>query len=383
VTHLLPAFQELLVSPARLELCMRAGSMTHVFDLLRQWWGQRMTDRDLLAGLEACNRQVLELDAGSLAGCWVPYAYQSRTSAVSWCMPRGRATMPFFDQFIGQCRSLAVNQLLRPRTALARFPGARDAAGLKAPAGFIFHVSRCGSTLVSGCLSELEGAGVLSESPLLTEVLLDPGLNAERRRELLPSLLDMQRRGLSAASAIVKWNTWDLFQWPLIRALYPRVPVLLLFRDPVEVLASHRNQAGRHMSGDPSLTAVHSAFAGMSPGEDMLDFRIRVLHALYETAASICDDPGVMAVDYRQLDAATIRAISLHFGIVPRADECARMRQRMKFHSKEPRRDFRSDSAQKRSAFGAAERARIDRAMEPSYRRLLSVAGTPAAEAAC
>lgn len=382
MTDLLPAFKELLVSPERLQHCMQAASMPQLCGLLRRWWGERMTDGELLAGLESCNRQVLEMDAMTLAGRWLPYGYHPRSGAVAWCLPQGRATTPFFDQFIERCRGLAVNQLLRPRTALAQVPGMRS-AGLAAPAGFIFHVSRCGSTLVSGCLSELEHAAVLSESPLLTEVLLDPALHAERRRELLPALLDMQRRGLSAASAIVKWNAWDLFHWPLIRTLYPRVPVLLLFRDPVEVLASHRNRSGRHMSGDPSLAAVHPVFEGMREGEDMLDFRIRVLYALYEAAAGICDEPGVMAVDYARLDAETIRAISRHFGSVPRGDEYTRMQQRMRFHSKEPRRDFRPDSAEKQRGFSASERARIERSLRSPYQRLSAFARAQVAGVAC
>lgn len=382
MTDLLPAFKELLVSPERLQQCARAASMPQLFGLLRRWWGERLTDGELMAGLESCNRRVLELDAMTLAGRWLPYNYQPRTGAVCWCLPQGRATTPFFDQFIERCRNLAVNRLLRPRTALAQVPGMR-AAGLAPPAGFIFHVSRCGSTLVSGCLSELERAAVLSESPLLTEVLLDPGLSAERRRDLLPALLDMQRRGLAAASVIVKWNAWDLLRWPLIRALYPRVPVLLLFRDPVEVLASHRNQCGRHMSGDPSLAALHPVFTGMIEGEDISGFRIRVLRALYEAAAGICEDPGVMTVDYAQLDAEKIRAIGLHFGIAPRGDEYALMQQRMRFHSKEPRREFRSDSVQKRRDLGAIGSARIEGALGPLYRRLFSRAPARAAEAVC
>jgi hypothetical protein len=382
MTDLLPAFKELLVSPPKLELCARAASMQELFDLLRRWWGER-TERELLAGLEACNRQVLDFDAMALAGRWLPYACHPRTGAVSWCLPRGRANTPFFDQYVEHCRGMTANQLLRPKTALARFPVVHDAASLEAPAGFIFHVSRCGSTLVSGCLSEIERIAVLSESPLLTEVLLDPGLSAQRRRELLPALLELQRRGLSAASAVVKWNAWDLMYWPLIRALYPKVPVLLLFRDPVEVLASHRIQAGRHMSGDPSLAAVHPVFAGMTAGEDVPGFRIRVLHALYEAAAAVCNDPGVMAVDYAQLDPATIRAVSRHFGIVPRADEYARMQQRMQFHSKEPRREFRPDGPEKQRGVGSIERARIERTLGPLYRGLLARTRVQTMEAAC
>jgi hypothetical protein len=276
---------------------------------------------------------------------------------------------------------MPVNLLLRPQTRLARIEGGLEVAET-VPAGFIFHVSRCGSTLVSGCLSELGHAAVLSESPLLTDVLLDPGLGAARNR-LLPVLLDLQTRALASSKLVVKWNAWDLFYWPLIRSLYPDVPVLMLFRDPLEVLASHCAQAGRHMAGDPVLADAHPVFAGMSAGEDILDFRKRILHALLQAAAAVCNDPGVMAVDYTQLNAEKIRAISRHFGIAPRGDEDARMRQRMQFHSKEPRRDFRPDGSRKREAFGANERVRIRGALEPPYQRLLPFAGLSPEAMAC
>jgi hypothetical protein len=59
------------------------------------------------------------------------------------------------------------------------------------------------------------------------------------------------------------------------------------------------------------------------------------------------------------------------------------MRQRMQFHSKEPRRDFRPDGSRKREAFGANERVRIRGALEPPYQRLLPFAGLSPEAMAC
>lgn len=384
MTSLQPAFQKLLVSPAQLALCTQAASMTQLLGLLKQWWHrEHVSDEELLAELNACNQQVLDLDARILARHWLPYHYHGKTRTLSWCLTQGRPTTPFFDQFIDHCRQqLVVNQFVRPKTRLAHVLD-KTPVRPKSPSGFIFHVSRCGSTLVSGCLAELERTRVLSESPLLTELLLDSGLTADEQRQLLPTLMDFQGRcSPSSNGIIVKWNTWDMFHWPLIRSLYPRVPVLLLVREPVEILASHQYLAGRHMAGDPSLARLNPVFTGMLPDEGLLDFRIRVLHSLLDTMREISEEPGVMVVDYAQIDAETICAISRHFGITPSGDEYARIQQRMKFHSKEPQQHFQPDSLQKRRRFTADERDKIDRHLNPPYHRLLTFTRMQSGEAA-
>src|SRR5690606_11573908 len=130
-------------------------------------------------------------------------------------------------------------------------------------------------------------------------------------------------------------------------------------RDPVEVLASHQRLAGRHMAGDPSLQGLSPAFACMNADESPLDFRIRVLHALLKAMNGICEQSGVMVADYAQLTPEKIRSISRHFAIAVNGDNYTRIRQRMKFHSKELNRPFRPDNLQKRQQFSMQERGKI------------------------
>lgn len=386
MTGLHAFYKELLVSPARLARCTAAVSVAELFALLKRWWRREdWSSASLIRQLSICNQQSLELDTRLLAAHWLPYRYHAKTRSISWCLPKGRPTEPFFDEYIGRCRQLPVNQFLQPKTGLEQASDEMNKDHARAPAGFIFHVSRCGSTLVSGALAELDRVHVLSEPPLLTEALLAPGLIADERRQLLQTLMALQCRRLPASKAVVvKWNAWDLFHWSLIRTLYPRTPVLLLMRDPVEVLASHERRAGRHMAGDPSLAELNQVFSGMRANESLLDVRARVLGSLLDIMNDVCEEPGVMVADYTQLNAKLVRAAGLHFGISMSDTEYLRVRKRMRLHSKEPGSRFRPDGRHKRQRFSACERDSIRRELGPLYGRLSMFVSSPFSEvAAC
>jgi hypothetical protein len=372
---LLPAYRELLVSPDRLDACASATTVAELLHSLRGLWPQApMDDGALIAELDRCNRQVLELDPAALAGRWFPADYQARTRSLDWCLPVGHATEPFQDQYLSRClRGRVFNQLIRPRTAIAPLlAGATVVAG-SAPAGFIFHLSRCGSTLVSGCLAELDDTSVLSESPLLTGLLLDASLSDAQKQHALPRLIGLQAAPfLDRQRIVVKWNAWDLFAWPLIGAACPGVPRLLLFRDPEEILASHAVSAGRHMVGDPSLACVDPVFEP-APDSDLLDLRIRVLAALMDTMSRLAAETGALPIDYARLDLRGLEAICRHFGLSPDTGALERLARRAGRHSKQTDQAFAADGERKRRVFDADQRQRIHRALAPRHRALHGV----------
>lgn len=384
---LLPAYRELIVSPDRLADCAQAGTVAELLQLLRRFWPQApMQDGALIAELNRCNRQVLDLDPAALAGRWFPAGYEPRTRGLAWCLPVGHATEPFQDQYLSRCLQACVfNQLIRPRTAVAPLLAGAAAITAPVPAGFIFHLSRCGSTLVSGCLAELDDTSVLSESPLLTGLLLDPSLTDPQKRHALPQLIALQAAPFRGRDRIVvKWNAWDLFAWPLIRAACPGVPRLLLFRDPEEILASHAQAAGRHMAGDPSLAQLDPVF-GPVPDGDLLDLRLRVLGALMDTMSRLAPEPGALAIDYACLDTPMLKAVCRHFGLSPDAVAVERMVQRAGRHSKQTDQAFAPDGERKRRVFDADQQQRIHRVLAPRHRALHGVmrdtpyAGNPGA----
>lgn len=355
---LLAHYRALVASPAAMARCTAARDLPGFLDALRGLWGLHgASDDALLAGLGQANREVLDLPAEALAGVWFPAHYRASDGSIAWCLPGAAPAEPFLaDSLDAWCGGGAAWQLLRPRTPLPR-AGWSSAA---APAGFILHLSRCGSTLVSGMLSELDDTVVLSESPLLTEWLLDTRRDEASRRSLLPTLVALQAACFAPRSrVVVKWNAWDLFAWPTLHAAFPGVPRLLLSRDPVEILASHAREAGRHMAGDPSLAALHPVFGQPPADADLLGLRIAVLRELRSAMARLEAEPGSLSIDYRGLDADGLRRIREHFGLSVSAAAHARISARLARHSKRPDHVFAPDTTRKQNHFDPATRTRI------------------------
>lgn len=335
---------------------------------------------DVAAWLAAANRQADQVPVPVLAGRWIPYAFHPRTAEVSWCLPVGRAVQPFHDQYISHCRQHLVNALVSPRSSLGSLlEYARAQRDGMAPAGFIFHLSRCGSTLVSGCLAALDGYSVLSESALLTEILLVRDMPPADQKSLLRLCVQLQG---GASRVVVKWNAWDLCHRGLIRQIWPSVPALLLTREPLEILASHVRSTGRHMSGDPTLAGVHGVFSGgedagplgFSDREDAgpLGLRIAVLEVLMENMLCMCDDPRTFLLDYAALDEAAVFGVCRRFGVADPCAQGAAVRGKMARHSKNPDAVFQADSAEKRRWLPESQVAVITRALAATYAGLIS-----------
>src|SRR5262249_57696026 len=89
-----------------------------------------------------------------------------------WHLGGVRFTDPFFEQTIATAMAHPFNLLFRPATQLRAL--AAPATPELRPAGLIFHMSRCGSTLVAQMLAALAGNVVLSEPTPLDHVLRAP-----------------------------------------------------------------------------------------------------------------------------------------------------------------------------------------------------------------
>ncbi|MCE3251962.1 MAG: sulfotransferase family protein [Cellvibrio sp.] len=355
----------LISSVAQIELCRQAQSLGELLACIKNLWNcDQLADHELLSEISRLNQTPITDVHVQLAGTWLPYRYQPKQQLVNWLLPVGPATEPFQDETIVRYRQLLFNQIIQPCSSLPSAQQQGEHLTPVKPAGFIFHLSRCGSTLVSGCISELETTCVFSESPLLTELLLDKNLSPDELQSGLCALINLQAAVFpDRPQMIIKWNAWDIFRWELIREIYPQVPVIFLVRDPVEILASHQRLAGRHMAGDRSLAGVNSVFISESREQTLLAWRSGVLAALLGEMNRASEQRAVLRIDYKNLDADGIREICQHFGLRP---DIGRINQRMKFHSKSGV-VFANDIPVKQAIFSTDDKTRIQQALSPLY----------------
>lgn len=191
---------------------------------------------------------------------WIPYRlkYDNGAWLLNWLnLDKKRMIEPFFDETINICRS--------KQRELSRFESCSgmslliDAGNtikhLK-PTAIVFHVSRCGSTLLSQAFAQSESCITIAEAPLLDEILrsaeIDPASNLQREA-LFKAALNMmgQIRTGNESAYIIKLDSWHIHFYALLREWFPEVPFFFLTRRPDEVMASHTKRRGLHMV--PSL----------------------------------------------------------------------------------------------------------------------------------
>jgi hypothetical protein len=231
------------------------------------------------------------------------------------------------------------------------------------PSGFIFHVSRCGSTLVARSLQALEGSVVIREAqPVETAVWLHfAGENMPKNYSLLRSVILQsvvnvmgQRSTGVEQNFFIKFSCWDILQIEHIRKIWPDVPWLFITREPVEVIVSNLRKTGQWLqSGDDFRKAAFVAGVATEYAAEMSteEYCARAIGRFCETALKFADAKSLF-VDYKSISVGTIKRIANFFGFEPNQREIQEIERVSKFYSKDAtaERTYSDDSADKQAA---------------------------------
>ncbi|MEK6299953.1 MAG: sulfotransferase family protein [Acidobacteriota bacterium] len=334
------------------------------------------------------DREVgVNVNANQLAG-WVPIRlyWNGGMPFVDWCwVGTRRFTDPFFDHTINECMRLPFSVLFRPQTPIEMLRERHKLMPGLEPRGFIFHMSRCGSTLVSQMLAALEGSVVLSEAGPVDAVLRaqfrNPSLGDPQRAEWLRwmvSAISQRRRG-DETHLFIKFDSWSTLELPLIHRAYPGVPWIFVYRDPVEVLVSQLGKRGAHMMPgtiEPALFGMNLAEAFSMQSEE---YCARVLALTCEAALRHHEScPGLM-VNYEQLPDVVSTELAGFFGVEVSDSILEAFARVARLDAKNPSVAFESDSQSKQGAASEAARQAAERWLAPLYERLEAVRlGNPA-----
>jgi len=228
---------------------------------------------------------------------------------VNWAfIGNQRFTDPFFAQTVEKCLRRPAQLLFQRETSLE----ALIELGQQRPSlpvrGFIFHSSRCGSTLITQMLAAMPENVVISEAAPIDVVLRshfqDLTISDDQRIRWLRALLNTlgQRRLAEEKSLFVKFDSWHALLLPLIRRAFPDVPWIFVYREPLETLQSHSRQRGGHVIPgvlEPALYGWDAETVNqMSSGEYGARALARIYLAGLESAQAA---PNARVINYRQL----------------------------------------------------------------------------------
>jgi hypothetical protein len=260
------------------------------------------------------------VDDGASLREWTPVWIRTGAEpAVDWAIVAAPFTEPFFEQSADRAMRHPFNRVFARTTPLdvLRALGTREPA--LAPNGFIFHMSRCGSTLVAQMLAALPDTVVLSEAqPLDAIVTLHragrlAGDDAVALLRGAVSALGRPRRG--ERRLFVKFHASHVVELPLIARAFPNVPWVFLYREPRAVLQSHAETQGAETFPE----TVAPASIGVDPSEARNmhadEYGARVLAAFCRAALRNAENGSPLFVDYARLPEAVLTEILPFFGV--------------------------------------------------------------------
>ncbi len=213
------------------------------------------------------------------------------------------------------------------------------------PSGFIFHMGRCGSTLLSKALARSPNHLVISEAPphyLIWEHLKGNWLKPlEFSKENLTTyrnlILTMGRKRVSDQRAhFIKFTTHNILFIDFIHKVFPDVPSLFLYRDPAEVMVSFLRQgAGWFRFKDTELGAFTTGCSveetkAMKPLTFFEKFLIRFVSAALKASVE-----GLGYLNYDQLNPQNFEVVLNAFNYTTSPDQIALMQRQFNFYSRD------------------------------------------------
>jgi hypothetical protein len=287
-----------------------------------------------------------------------------------------KLTAPFHEDDVRRASALPLNSLVRTRLSLgAMVAGAEDA---KSPPlrGLIFHMSRCGSTLLVKMLGACPETAVTSEPEPLDAVLrwiaaAAPGeeIAGLAIRAMIAAL--GRQGGGTALAHVIKLEVWHSLFLSELRAALPEVNWVFLHRDPVEVLVSQMAMPSIHIVQG----ALDDARLGIDgeAAESHMAYAAQVLGRCTAAAADGFALGGGLVLAYAELRRGGAEAAVRHFGLP--LDEAARatLAAAGSTDAKSPGQPFVDDRARKRAEASDELRAAAAEWMAPAYDRVVQL----------
>lgn len=307
---------------------------------------------------------------------WLPVrvTYREAHPHAEWVyFATRRHTAPFFTDAVQQALQAPFARMFRHQGPLVPCTGL-------APSGFILHMSRCGSTLLSHMLAALDRALVISEAPAIDDVLYAeqhvPDLTEDEQIQWLRAVVSaLGQPQMGQDLYFIKLDAWHIHKLPLLHRAFPTTPWIFVYRHPIEVLVSQLRSPGRFALPGALPPAMLNMDVADITHYSRAEWCARVLAGFCRAALRFRDALHGLCVNYTHFPEAVWTTLASHYGMTFSAPDIARMRQAAGFDAKRPALQFQPDAHQKQQEATASIHALAESLLLPLYLALEK--GTP------
>jgi hypothetical protein len=308
---------------------------------------------------------------------WTPVSVTvgAQGMAIDWGDMRGtRFAEPFFHQTVERWAGGDPPPLIR--TGLDALH-ALDGAPSLDPDALIFHVSRCGSTLLSRLLGSVPGVLAVSEpGPLNGLLLADPGMLGGASKAAMLRLMVRalgRRRFGDERHYVVKLSSWNATHTALFRRAFPAARLIWLMRAPEAVVASLVADPPGWLALRYDRAAARQAFGIEEPAAEADRFSVQAVAALLNAASEFAD--SALLLDYTELPEAVWERVAPALGIALEPADIARMQELARFEAKDAALRPFAAKPERAKPLAPAARALVAQWASPLHDRLISATG--------
>lgn len=267
----------------------------------------------------------------------------------------------------------------QPFTTLAAVKDLLHAYPPLEPTLFIFHLSRCGSTLLARLLEADRTCRTFAEPAVLSEVYW-PGYPDKHQQalEALPSVIGSLGYGAPSYQKhlVVKLTSPQMGLFlPLLKQCYPQAGCVLVHRNPVEIVVSNLQNASSFIVRPrwPNLSWETGIPIPELQRMDTVELTVHWIQAKLRAALKH-KELFDLVIDYKALATGLQTLRERYFA---RTTEDAAYEERLEktwaYNVKKPSHRFRPDTLTKRSAASRQVNDLCQRMLEPLYRELIRV----------
>jgi hypothetical protein len=268
-----------------------------------------------------------------------------------------RFDMPFFEESLTKCRTQnsmkgpdEKKNRITPIDFLSEVAQTVDAVE---PNLFLFHTSRCGSTLTTQLLA-IDSKNIVYPEYIIVDSILRSTINQkpvseEKRNEWLKDLIKImgQKRFPNDERLIIKLDSWHFIFYNLLRELYPKVPFAILCREPEAILRSNSKQWGMQFIPELVSPSIFGIEIDTSLAFSLNEYANQVLKSMYASILAIArTDNNSLLLDYSNGVAENLRRLTEVLNIDHFFLQQVDVKERLKFHSKRPEINFVEEEIQ-------------------------------------
>jgi hypothetical protein len=281
---------------------------------------------------------------------WIPYKLVEKDKNVyfEWLyLGDIRCTDPFFDETISKCKSHSYNS--KKFKVVSTVENVIDwsleliSVELRS---LVFHVSRCGSTMLSQSLATSSENIMISEASIIDEILRSPLFDLDKKNILFQAVVKFlgQKRFSAQKNLIIKLDAWHIFNVRQLRLVFPELPFVLLYRNPTEVLKSHQKMMGMHMVPNLLPSSVFGITSEEIEKTSFQQYGALVLEKYFEAFLGFyAIDENVVMCNYNKGMKLVLEEFISFAKIYCSIDEINQMFERLKKHSKNGNTVFKGD----------------------------------------